>query len=467
MRRTTSLTAATLLGLALLAPTTSATAAAETCRGEAATLVGTGPTITGTEGRDVIVSGKATTVSGLGGDDLICVAPARVSSNVLDVDAGAGNDTVDTAGAPNSYYVTVVLGAGADTFVGGASNDRVTTGDPATEGIDADRDDVRSGDGVDQVTTGISVPAGYPGDAPNRDVVDAGAADDRVTLVTWSMAPDGLVTGGEGRDTLVTTTVPVKAEVFADMTAGTLHGIANHPLDYDGVQARFSSFEGLDLEVAGEVVTYRGTAGDDRLELTVKDICCVPTSLHADTLDGDDQLLLHNAILGSPSSIDMGLGRDQVVAGRDDGRLGLDLKRGALTAGNGAVTVAGIEDAFLMAPRVEMVGDNVENDLLFNGCTATIVGGHGDDYLTNVAGDPWWEEYEFDCRASSRMFGGPGTDRIRGGQGRDRLVGDGDRDRLEGRGGDDVLLGGRGRDAADGGKGGDRCVAERELRCEV
>ena len=41
MRRTTPLTAAAMLGLALLAPTTSASAAGETCRGEAATLVGT------------------------------------------------------------------------------------------------------------------------------------------------------------------------------------------------------------------------------------------------------------------------------------------------------------------------------------------------------------------------------------------------------------------------------------------
>ena len=43
MRRTTSLTAAGLLGLALLTPMSSAVAAGETCRGEAATIVGTTP----------------------------------------------------------------------------------------------------------------------------------------------------------------------------------------------------------------------------------------------------------------------------------------------------------------------------------------------------------------------------------------------------------------------------------------
>src|SRR5687768_17154701 len=123
MRRTTTLTAATMLGLAVLVPTTTATAAGETCRGEAATLVGTGPTLSGTEGRDVIVTGSATAVDALGGDDLICIVPARVSSNVLLVVSGAGADVVDTAAVSDDYYVDTVLGAGADTFVGGAADD--------------------------------------------------------------------------------------------------------------------------------------------------------------------------------------------------------------------------------------------------------------------------------------------------------------------------------------------------------
>ena len=69
MRRTTPLTVTGLLGLALLLPTTSADAAGETCRGEAATIVGTERTLVGTEGRDVIVTGAATDVDALGGDD--------------------------------------------------------------------------------------------------------------------------------------------------------------------------------------------------------------------------------------------------------------------------------------------------------------------------------------------------------------------------------------------------------------
>lgn len=464
MRRTTTLSVAGLLGLALLIPTASATAAGETCRGEAATIVGTGSTVTGTEGRDVIVTGRAIDVHALGGDDLVCVTPRSTGTNVADVDAGTGDDVVDTSGAPGTYYVTVILGAGADTFVGGPSSDRVTTGDLATEGIDADRDDVRTGGGGDQVTTGTSVPTGAV-EAPNRDVVDTGTDADQVVLVTWSTAPDGLVTGGEGRDTLVTTTVPVQVEVFADMTGGTLHGIANHRLDEDGVAAHFSSFEGLDLDIYDEALVYRGTTGSDSLHLSGHR--AFQPHLDADLLGGDDLLVLEGVPLASPSLIDAGTGDDEVIAAQKDGSLELNLgyyKR-YVVDGVRAASVAGLEDAFLLAPEVTMVGSNADNDLAFAGCRATLSGGHGRDTLANVH-DYWFESYTFDCRARATINGGPDRDRLRGGQGRDLLRGEGGNDVLEGRGGNDVLLGGGGRDTADGGKGRDRCVAERERRCE-
>jgi len=50
MRRAAPLTAAGLLGLALLAPMSSVSAAGETCRGEAATHVGTGRPSSGPRG---------------------------------------------------------------------------------------------------------------------------------------------------------------------------------------------------------------------------------------------------------------------------------------------------------------------------------------------------------------------------------------------------------------------------------
>jgi Ca2+-binding RTX toxin-like protein len=94
MRRTRSLTVAGLLALALLAPATGPSAAAETCLGRTATIVGTGPSITGTDGRDVIVTGTADTVDALEGDDLVCVSGPDDSPRVLTIRMGAGNDEV-------------------------------------------------------------------------------------------------------------------------------------------------------------------------------------------------------------------------------------------------------------------------------------------------------------------------------------------------------------------------------------
>lgn len=461
MRRTTTLSVAGLLGLALLTPTSSAVAAGETCRGEAATIVGTTPTVTGTEGRDVIVSAKATSISGLGGDDLICIAPAGVNFNVLSVDAGVGNDTVDTSAAQESFSITTDLGPGADTLVGGAADDIVTTGPTASDGVDGDRDVVRTGDGDDRVTTGA------PYGSTNSDVVDAGAGDDRVTLESWSTAPDGLVTGGSGTDTLQTYAGVAYVEMEVDMAAGIIDGTSSKDYQGDYLTGRFSSFEGLELAVGNESVDYSGTDGDDVLEVEdLRSSCCEDPTLTADLLGGDDQVRV-NAELDYRSSIDLGEGHDELVAAVDDGVLGLDLPSGEMWSGNGGrVPAVGIEDAFLMAPRVTMVGDGRDNVLSFNACRATVRGGRGDDHVTNVSGDPWWEEHDFGCKASAKVSGGPGADRIRGGQGPDRLRGDGGRDRLEGRGGNDVLLGGRGLDKADGGKGRDRCVAERKKSCE-
>ncbi len=75
----------------LVLPAAPPAAAHESCRGRAATIVGTqGQDVVGTEGSDVIVTGRAHGVRALGGDDIICVTAHRR------VDAGPGNDLVDT-----------------------------------------------------------------------------------------------------------------------------------------------------------------------------------------------------------------------------------------------------------------------------------------------------------------------------------------------------------------------------------
>ncbi len=431
MRRTTPLTVAAMVGLALLAPTASASAAGETCRGEAATIVGTGPDVTGTEGRDVIVTGGSLRVTSLGGDDLICVAPVGTRSNVLYVDAGTGADLVDTTSATLAgYYVDTDLGPGADTLEGGPAGDWVDTGDVG--GSTADVDVVRAGAGGDTVTT-----------SGGSDVIHLGPGDNMLRLDGPGTTPEGLLAGGNGYDTL---TARVDATGAFDMAAGTYVG--------EGGSARFSSFEGLYVEAHGAELTYSGTEGADHV--TVETYGPDPTLLVASTLAGDDNLWLDRTLLAPGTRIDTGSGDDHLVAARSTGRLALDLKRDTLEATGHTFPATGIEDAFLMARRVSLVGDARDNTLIAHACTTEITGGHGDDELIWDR-DYIFEEYSVRCAKSATMRGGRGKDSFYGSPGGDRLHGDGGRDTIRGEGG---------RDLADGGPGRDRCSAERERRCE-
>ena len=165
--RNISLTAAALLSAALLAPMGTATAAGETCQGQAATIVGTpGGQITGTEGADVIVTNGATRVDALGGDDLVCAT----------IEDGVGYNPV-----------FAILGAGADTFT--ASNGGSHTIFAGTaDGTDTEADVIRSS-GYGLVISGM---AGQP----NADIIDLAFGE-----VSWSgiqTAPGAVSVGTDG-----------------------------------------------------------------------------------------------------------------------------------------------------------------------------------------------------------------------------------------------------------------------------
>lgn len=485
--RTTALTTTGLLGLALLVPTAwggPASAAGETCRGEAATIVGTGDTVTGTEGRDVIVTGSATSVDALGGDDLICVAiTGSPRSNVLDVDAGAGADVVDTTAVGGGYYVATTLGAGADTFVGGRTGDTVWAGDGSWDGAGTDTE-------TDQIDTGAgrdSVLSGTPGTA-NHDVVRLGDGDDDLTLGSPALAADAVVDGGGGGDSLTLRTQD--DDVTLDVPSSTFTSAAG--------TAAFSGFERSSIIAGSGTVTYRGTDGDDTFGVHPQG--GTPT-LRVTTGAGDDGVTIEPATITAASSIDMGAGDDQVVAATQTGSLAIDLPRDVLTVDGAEVPAAGVEDAWLMAPTIAMTGDDEDNELTWSGCDATLRGGKGDDSLYwNY--DYLFETYEFACAGKATMNGGDGGDYLRssggddrliggrghdtilgrggddtirggrgndtldGGEGRDDIRGGSGNDVLRGQGGHDTLLGGPGRDTVDGANGRDRCVAERERRCE-
>jgi Ca2+-binding RTX toxin-like protein len=485
--RTTALTTTGLLGLALLAPTTwagPATAVGETCRGEAATIVGTGPTVTGTEGRDVIVSGSATSVSGLGGDDLICVAIiGDTRSNVIDVYAGDGDDVVDTTAVGGGYYVTTTLGAGADTFVGGRTSDTVVAGEGTGEQPGPDT----AVDRIDTGTGGDDVFSGSPG-ATNRDVVRLGDGDDSLSLGSPAVGSDAVLDAGEGDDRLSLATGD--QDVTLDAAAGTFTSASG--------TAAFTSFGSTSIVAGSGTVTYRGAEGADTLYLHPEG--GTPT-LQASTGGGHDTVTVEPATLTAASRIDTGAGRDELVAASKTASLAIDLRGDVLTMDGVAVPATGLEDAWLMAPTVTMTGDAEDNDLMWTGCDATLRGGKGEDSLY-WSYDHVFETHEFDCAGEVSMNGGDGPDYLRSAGGDDRLVGGRGHDTILGRGGDDTIRGGRGNDKLDGGEGRDdirggsgnevlrgrsghdtplggpgrdtvdgangrdRCVAERKRRCE-
>ena len=108
------------------------------------------------------------------------------ATTATSVDAGEGNDSVDTSTLPAGATVTTTLGAGDDTYTGGAASDQVSTG--------AGADTVTTGAGDDGVGSGI---AGQP----NGDKLDLGVGDD---VLDWhgTQAAGGAVDLGEGANTL-------------------------------------------------------------------------------------------------------------------------------------------------------------------------------------------------------------------------------------------------------------------------
>lgn len=480
--RTTTLTAAGLLGLALLSPLGAASAAGETCRGEAATIVGTGPTITGTEERDVVVTRTAAKVTTLGGDDLVCVGPWADHSLTIDIDAGTGSDVVDTSGASSDHHVTTVLGAGADSYVGGAAADSVVTGDAESQ-VDDDTDNVITGAGEDDVVTGSTKGASH-------DRVDTGAGADGITLASTGFAPDAALVGGDDSDTLRLDIA--SDDVKIDMEQETVVGASG--------AGAFSSLEETTVTVSGNgKVGYRGSMSRDVVRVHPRGgVPTVDLRMRA----GDDEVVVEPATVTAQSYIYGAKGTDRLVMASKTDRLAWNIRRHRVEVGDVTFRASTMDDAFFMAPEVKLVGDNTSNELSYVGCRGNLHGKGGSDSLVS-ARNSYFDSYTFDCRGRASMSGGRGADELRGSDGPDRLAGNRGRDTIKGRDGRDILpggkgrdtikagkgrdvvwggrgrdtikgqagqdtlRGGRGRDKANGGKGGrDLCRAEHERRCE-
>ncbi len=203
---------ALVLGSLVTAP--AASAAAITCNGVPATIVG-GPgddVLPGTAGPDVIAGlGGNDTIDALGGDDIVCGGPGHDT-----VDAGAGNDVV--FGGPGADWIDGGPGdddlrgqRGNDRITGNGGNDAVSGGDGADE-LWGEREDCEPWDcdwGDDELTGGAG--NDFLNGGPGSDEARGGGGNDNVQGGThfdcdfFCRAPFDLdiISGGWGDDVLV------------------------------------------------------------------------------------------------------------------------------------------------------------------------------------------------------------------------------------------------------------------------
>jgi hypothetical protein len=407
--RTIGLTAA-LLGAALLVPMGTATAADESCEGQAATIVGTPEgQIVGTDGADVIVTNGARRVDALGGDDLVCAT--RVGASPV---LGPGSTTI------------AVLGDGSDTFVAeGDASYEVLAG--TASGVDTDTDVIRSTARFTRASTGMA-------DQPNADVIDLG-----VSIVDWNgvQTPAGTVRVAGGELHLTSTS----SAATLDTRNGTMTA-ADTALAFTG----FGEFT-FGTPTQRGTFTFRGADRSDRLTVDA------PMTYDRDVALGGGRDFYESNGLGGPASRVTGDGgRDWLSLHLHRYRVRADLGSGRVIATKAGVDekarVRGFDGLTLSAKRADVVGTNRRDRIDVIACRARVVAKAGKDRVSVNGGIGYVWDVPTCGTYRAVILGGPGNDLILGSPGNDRLVG------------------GRGKDIVDGERGRDVCQGEMDRDCE-
>lgn len=360
--------------------------------------------MTGTEGRDVIVTASAGVVDALGGDDLICVTGPGGNSNLLSVVAGAGDDVVDTTALAAGFYVGTVLDGGE-----GLDGLRLTGGSGDLT-LDMARGTFTSSQGTAaftsfefsslEVGTGTVTYRGTEG-------------DDDVTLRPTGGVPTLDVTTGGGDDVVT-------------LEPATAIGAGSRLDTGAGTDDLFAATETGRLTL--DLATQRfGVGGVEAIAVGLEDAFLMAPEVVMN--GGDDDDLTWN---GCDATLRGGLGDDSL-------RWQFDYVFESCT--------------FDCDGEVSMNGGDGRDNLRGSSANHVLIGGRGHDTIEGRGGD-------------DRVRGSRGNDKVDGGQGRDRVSGGAGNDVLKGRSASDVLIGGPGRDRVDGSNGRDRGVAEREQRCE-
>lgn len=401
-------------------------AAADTCRGEPATISADGQKlVTGTDGDDVMVVSNFERVEAGDGADLVCVVQPTPGSP--EVDAGAGDDVVDTLAGGRKGAIFVNLGAGADQYFGGPNRDIVDAGDRDANAVDV----ISTGAGLDSVDSGRRRMI-------NQDSIRTGAGHDNVDHVGL---PAGQVILGKGSNDL-SLTVPGRKELRIDLAAGVIA--------VDGVETVASGVEDVYLDAYRfSTLTLIGTAADNNLDLATRK--ARPSGIVDVDLGAGNDSLWQSGLGPVGGSIRLGGGQDSFTLGTDyqygsgtvPGVVKGSLANGDFSVQGRSVSVTGIDRFWAYLYRsVELRGSGTADRIRVDACRARVDAGAGDDHVAagNVP--------RVDC-------GFVQTTHLSGQDGADRLVGTHR---------PDVLIGGPGGDFARGrgalGPGSDRCVAE-------
>ncbi len=394
--------------------------------------------IYGGDDRDVIYGAPGDFVDGNeGGDDydtLIISDPA----NVVYDPANSENGTVYFTGGQTLSFVNienVVLNGGPlrDGIVSGTTGDDLIdydyTGDPEGDLIDhndailpgeAPQDDiVQAGAGNDTVRAGLGNDEVYGG--AGNDLLDGGAGDDYLSGGTG----DDTFIGGAGNDTFqgnagldVIDYSASGAGVSVDLSTGALSGgDAQGDVIEGGIDGVIGSeyddaLTGFDHQGTDPSDTYTnhlfGMGGDDTINGKGAD----------DLMDGgagDDDLVIEN-----------GFGNDTIIGGETEEVRGDVLDASAVTDDTTLI---------LTAPETGTISDGSDTanfveieEFMLGAGNDTVLGSSGDDKVDGGAGD-------------DALTGGEGADTLSGGDDRDTFI---------------VATGTAGAgDSIDGGEGGD------------
>jgi Ca2+-binding RTX toxin-like protein len=434
------LMAAGLLAATLLTSPT-AYAAAVTCQGQPATIVGTPSQydLIGTEGRDVVVTNGANGIDTRGGDDLVCVTDPDFP-RVVTLATGAGNDVVDASASRSS--IDAELGSGADHYTASAGRDSVVLG--STDGrtrTDLEADTVVATTGGSPSQSGDEWFSGML-DIANADVLDLAGVGH---TIHWSgvQAPGSRVAVGASAELRPALGV---GDMAIDAARGSWTEDGAPVLSWTGEVTRF--------ELHGGAPRSLSLTGSDRDEYVGVFLNRgARTKLRLNLARGDDTLLAPDGIGWKGSAYLGGPGEDSVDlwAGK---RLDLDMGRDRLENrffGKTQRSAFGSwEDVRVGAKRMTVRGTKKADDIRFYACTATIHGRAGEDTLESYRTADDGDLLDCDARKSTiRIYGNGGRDTIRGSRGKD------------------LLVGGTGRDTIDGNANRDTCSGEKLRSCEI